>query len=146
MRVLDLAGRTSLWQLGALLERAALVLCNDTGVSHVAAALKVPSVVISSGADVARWAPADAGLHRVQWAAAPCRPCAFRTCPHAGHPCATDVTVAAVHAAARAQLADARGVPAARHAASQASPPAAAPLRTPLPLLLPRTSASDAPA
>jgi len=61
----DLCGRTDLGTLGALVSRAALVVCNDTGISHVAAALQTPSVVISTGDNPARWAPIDRRLHRV---------------------------------------------------------------------------------
>lgn len=97
---LDLTGRTTLWTLGALVERASVVVCNDTGISHVAAALGTPSVVVASGSDVARWAPADATLHRVFWHDVPCRPCAHPVCPYAGHPCAAGVAVEPVlHAA-----------------------------------------------
>lgn len=91
----DLAGRTSLWTLGALVERAAVVVCNDTGLSHVAAALGTPSVVVSSGGDALRWAPADGLRHRVLWHDMPCRPCAYASCP-IGHPCALGVPVSAV--------------------------------------------------
>jgi ADP-heptose:LPS heptosyltransferase len=62
---IDLAGKTSLGALAALLERARLLVCNDTGVSHVADALETPSVVISTGDNPGRWAPADGRLHRV---------------------------------------------------------------------------------
>ena len=62
---LDLAGRTGLGTLGVLLEGARLLVCNDTGVSHVAAGLGLPSVVISTGDNPARWAPIDGRRHRV---------------------------------------------------------------------------------
>jgi ADP-heptose:LPS heptosyltransferase len=99
----DLAGRTTLWTLGALVERAALVLCNDTGISHVAAALGTRSVVVSSGGDARRWAPADSRRHRVFWHDLPCRPCAHAVCPietPVAHPCAMGVAVVPVRRAA----------------------------------------------
>jgi ADP-heptose:LPS heptosyltransferase len=97
----DLCGRTTIWTLGALLERASLVVCNDTGISHVAAALSRPSVVISSGSDVSRWAPLERRLHEVLWRDVPCRPCSHADCPSAAHDCAEAVTVADVLAAVR---------------------------------------------
>lgn len=101
--IVNLAGKTSLWTLGALLRRARLLVCNDTGVSHVAAALGTRSVVISSGADVSRWSPHNRRRHRVLWAPMACRPCSHRMCP-TGHECAAAIAVNDVTTAAFAVL------------------------------------------
>ena len=62
---LDLAGRTDLGSLGVLLRGARLLVCNNTGVSHLAAALQVPSVVfLHHESERERWAPLDARRHR----------------------------------------------------------------------------------
>jgi ADP-heptose:LPS heptosyltransferase len=96
---IELAGRTTLGQFGALVQGAALVVANDTGISHVAAALGTPSVIVSCGADPRRWAPLDRARHRVLAASVPCRPCAHRVCPTA-HECAIATRVEDVIACA----------------------------------------------
>jgi ADP-heptose:LPS heptosyltransferase len=96
---LDLTGRTTLGALALLVSRAGLVVANDTAVSHLAAASGTPSVIVSSGADPVRWAPLDRERHRVLFAPAACRPCAFEACP-IGHPCALEVSASRVLAAA----------------------------------------------
>ncbi|HEY2065397.1 MAG TPA: glycosyltransferase family 9 protein [Gemmatimonadaceae bacterium] len=101
----DLTGRLDLGTLAALVRDAALVVCNDTGMSHVAAAVATRSVVVASGSEVARWAPAPASMHRVLWHDRPCRPCAHEVCPTL-HECATAVQVADVVATAELLLND----------------------------------------
>jgi len=91
----DLTGRTTLGSLAALLARCRLLVCNDTGVSHVAAAVRTSSVVVASGSDVARWAPLNERLHHVLWHSVPCRPCAYQRCP-TGHECAMAIEPALV--------------------------------------------------
>ena len=100
---IDLTGQTTLGSLAALISKCALLVCNDTGVSHVAAAMGAASVVVASGSDVERWAPLDRVRHRVLWHPVACRPCGHESCP-IGHPCALGVAVESVVAAARAQL------------------------------------------
>jgi ADP-heptose:LPS heptosyltransferase len=60
---IDASGRTTLGALASLVEGARLVVTNDTGVSHVAAARRAPSVVIFTGSERERWAPLDTELH-----------------------------------------------------------------------------------
>ena len=63
----SIAGQTDLDTLGWVLRGADLLISNDTGVSHLAAALRVPSVVVFTGGGEAhrrRWAPLDARRHR----------------------------------------------------------------------------------
>lgn len=103
MPSLDTSGRTDLGSLAALASAARLVVCNDTGMSHVAAGVATPSVVVSSGSDPRRWAPLDSQRHRFLYADAPCRPCSHPVCP-IGHPCALAITVEQVLAQALAML------------------------------------------
>jgi ADP-heptose:LPS heptosyltransferase len=61
----NLAGATSLGALAVLVDGARVVVANDTGISHLAAARRTPSVIVFTGSDPRRWAPADRDLHRV---------------------------------------------------------------------------------
>jgi len=60
----DTAGPLSIGAMAALMQGAQLLVCNDTGVSHIAAGLRLPSVVVFNNADMQRWAPLDRRLHR----------------------------------------------------------------------------------
>jgi ADP-heptose:LPS heptosyltransferase len=60
---IDSASPISIGAMAALLAGARLLVTNDTGVSHVAAGLRLPSVVVFFATDPAQWAPLDRALH-----------------------------------------------------------------------------------
>ncbi|HEY0238535.1 MAG TPA: glycosyltransferase family 9 protein [Friedmanniella sp.] len=64
-RTANLAGRTDLAELAALVADAALVVTVDTGAAHLASAYATPSVVLFGPAPVARWGPPTHGPHVV---------------------------------------------------------------------------------
>ena len=84
------AGKTTLGALAVLVKGAGVVVSNDTGISHIAAALDAPSVVIVTGSDPGRWQPSPGKRRRVVYHPLGCRPCSHVECP-AGHPCAIHV-------------------------------------------------------
>lgn len=102
-RFANLCGLTGLGTLAALLQRCRLLICNDTGISHVAAGVGACSVVIASGSDVRRWRPLDRQRHTVLHVPVQCRPCAYESCP-VGHPCALGIEVEQVLAVAERYL------------------------------------------
>lgn len=61
---INLVGKTSLGSLALLLKKADLLITNDTGVSHLATALKTKSLVIFQKTDPTRWAPTNTNLHK----------------------------------------------------------------------------------
>lgn len=64
---IDLAGETDLGLLAALVSQADMVLSNDTGMAHVAAALKTPSVILFAISESVRWAPLNRQIHKPLW-------------------------------------------------------------------------------
>jgi ADP-heptose:LPS heptosyltransferase len=104
-RAIDLAGKTSLGAAAALIDGAKLLVSNDTGVAHIAAARRTPSVRISCGGDERRWAPLEEDIHRVVHHPVECKPCSYGICPK-GHECAAGVDTESVIAAARELLAN----------------------------------------
>ena len=94
---LNLAGRTSLMVAMALLNRASLLLTNDSGLMHLGGALDVPLVAVFGPTNPRTTAPL--GLSRLIRSKASCAPCLKRECPLDRRICFDDVTAEAVAAA-----------------------------------------------
>ena len=90
----DFTGQTSLADAVALIRRAALVVTNDSGAMHLAAALGRPAVAIFGPTNPVQVGPygQPGSVIRLDL---PCSPCNFRRlsqCPY-GHACMRDLTV-----------------------------------------------------
>jgi heptosyltransferase II len=79
----NFAGLTTLRELMALLKLCRVLLTNDTGPMHVAAALGTPVVVPFGSTSPELTGPGLPGdlRHRLLKSAAPCSPCFLRECP-----------------------------------------------------------------
>jgi ADP-heptose:LPS heptosyltransferase len=85
-RVPTFLDQTTLTEYAALVERAAVVICNNTLPMHLADAVETPVVVLYSGTDLeSQWRPrrTSAVLLRTE---TPCHPCYLFDCP-IGQPC-----------------------------------------------------------
>jgi heptosyltransferase-1 len=88
--LLNLAGRTFLAELAALLQKAQLAVTTDTGPMHLACALGTPVAALFGPTAPWRTGPFGHG-HEVVRLALPCSPCFRRTCPEPR--CLTELTV-----------------------------------------------------
>jgi ADP-heptose:LPS heptosyltransferase len=77
---LVLTGTTSLLQLGAVLEKSALLVSGDTGPMHLATAVRTPVIALFGAADPERTGPVGAGNRVIQSAGLACVPCRSRIC------------------------------------------------------------------
>lgn len=93
-----LAGDTTLRQFMALLAQCRLVVTNDSGPMHLAAALGLPLIAIFGSSDERATGPMSTRA-RVVKHAVPCSPCLLRECP-IDFRCMTGVTVEDVYRAA----------------------------------------------
>jgi len=96
--VINLAGELSLGELACLIEAAHLLISNNTGPAHIAAALQTPVVDLYAltNPQHAPWQVA----HRLLYRDVPCRNCYSSICPQGTNACLNGVTPQAVMAAA----------------------------------------------
>ena len=102
---MNLAGQTTLRELCAVLKMCRLLLTNDSGPMHVAAALGTPVVALFGSTSPELTGPAFAGQSGQQALAAqvPCAPCFRRTCP-IDFRCMTAISVERVVEAVRPSI------------------------------------------
>ena len=98
----NLAGKTTVRELMALLSRSSFLVTNDSGPMHIAAALGVPLVAIFGPTDWRRTSPWTS-LAKIVRVEIDCSPCRDRTCDR-GHECMLGVTPEMVIGAARQLL------------------------------------------
>lgn len=107
-----LAGRTSPTLLAALLSRCKLLVTNDTGPMHVAAAVGTPVVALFGSTSPAWTRPFGTG-HEVIYKHLDCSPCFQRTCP-IGYKCLHAIPVEEVLGAVLKKLGKPRKITAER--------------------------------
>ncbi len=103
-RCWNACGQTSLRQALQLVSRCRLLLCNDSGLMHVAAGLGRPTLALFGATDPARTSPSGP-MARVLYRPAPCSPCLERECQVEGQPCMRNLSVSLVLEACREMLA-----------------------------------------
>jgi heptosyltransferase III len=80
------SGDIDLPETSALLSRASLFVGNDSGIAHMAAAVKVPSVVIFGSMNRDHWYPWTDAPNEMVFEEFHCQPCAGYTCQEFGEP------------------------------------------------------------
>lgn len=95
---LNMIGQTSVRQMMALLSCCRLLVTNDSGPMHVAAAFGVPIVAVFGPTDHTTTCPASAQVKIVR-KETDCAPCLLRQCP-SDHRCMTAISAADVYQAA----------------------------------------------
>lgn len=90
-RVMNLAGKLSLPQLGGVLQAMNLVIANDSGPMHMAASLGTPVLAVFGPTDKKRTGPYG-DLHRVTAGNLRCQPCFAKRCRFEDGSCLRAVT------------------------------------------------------
>lgn len=94
--VIVAAGRLAPLQSAALVARCTVLVSNDTGMAHIAAAMRTPVIgLFGPTVPAFGFGPYGDG-HRIVEQPLPCRPCSRhggRACPIGTHACMTEITV-----------------------------------------------------
>ncbi len=99
----NLAGRTGLQELAGALKRASLMITNDNGPMHMAAAMRVPVVGLFGPTDPLVWGPWGEG-HRTFYKGLDCRACFHPDCFRGEQNCMRLISLDEVWEAVRERL------------------------------------------
>ena len=88
--VVNLAGKTSIGQMAAVMKRCDWVVANDSGPLHLAGAVGVKTIAIFGPTDYNRTAPLSDNV-RIVGKDVKCAPCLKRECPDGHHQCMIDI-------------------------------------------------------
>mgnify|MGYP003347083732 FL=1 len=90
VKIHNWCGNTSLDEAIALIGMAKAVVSNDSGLMHIAAALKTPQIAIFGSSDPAHTPPLSENA-KVIWLNLPCSPCHKKECPLGHLKCLNDI-------------------------------------------------------
>jgi heptosyltransferase-2 len=114
-RITLAAGQTSVKQAAALIERCCSLICNDSGLMHIAVAVGTPVIAIYGPTDIRRTRPWGAANTIIRHEI-PCSPCfklegeaQLRSCPH--HDCLMTITTDEVFSSVTVALPREDGAP-----------------------------------
>ncbi|MBL0313248.1 MAG: glycosyltransferase family 9 protein [Holophagaceae bacterium] len=102
--IVDLTGLYPLSTTAALVARAAVVVANDSGIGHMAAACQVPVISIFGPTTPAVSAPYSQATTVLQKAGLDCLGCHRFDCPVEGHPCMNAIEAQRIFEAVKAYL------------------------------------------
>jgi ADP-heptose:LPS heptosyltransferase len=101
VRTINCSGSLNLCQTAALLRRSALFIGNDSGLSHIAAAIKTPLIQLFGPGEPEKFGYTGPDRIVIQRTDCPHHPCQQRECITPGDWCMNRIAVADVLAAAR---------------------------------------------
>lgn len=107
--VINLAGKTDIRELAAIIAECDAFVTNDSGPMHMASALLVPTVAVFGSTDAEATGPFGEG-HRTITKKLPCSPCLRRECPEGHLRCMTGITAEEVFSALKEVIPTRRAV------------------------------------